>query len=72
MHTTAHRTVRPLLGLMQPPTLAPRRRPAAQQQRAQLVGLEVAESSFGEWLAAGGDRRSTTRTNGTHVLAQRK
>lgn len=31
------------------------------QPRAQLDGLEVKESSFGEWLAAGGDRRSQPR-----------
>lgn len=30
--------------------------------RATLRGLEVRESSFGDWLAAGGDRRTQPRT----------
>jgi hypothetical protein len=29
--------------------------------RAELAGLEVKDSSFDEWLAAGGDRRSRPR-----------
>lgn len=61
MLTTTHRTVRPLPARAQPPMLAPVRRAAAHQQRAQLDGLEVRESSFGEWLAAGGDRRVHSR-----------
>ena len=32
-----------------------------QQPRASLDGLEVHESSFGQWLEAGGDRRSQPR-----------
>lgn len=59
MQPTSHRTVRPVIA--QPPMLSPVRRVATQQPRAQLVGLEVAESSFGEWLAAGGDRRTQPR-----------
>jgi hypothetical protein len=38
-----------------------KQRSAAQPLRAQLDGLEVQESTFGEWLAAGGDRRSALR-----------
>jgi hypothetical protein len=34
--------------------------------RADLAGLEVKDSSFDEWLAAGGDRRSRPR-----VVAER-
>jgi hypothetical protein len=32
-------------------------------ERASLHGLQVQESSFGEWLSAGGDRRVTKRTS---------
>lgn len=39
--------------------------PQAQQARATLEGLEVRESSFGQWLAAGGDRRTQPRDDGT-------
>lgn len=45
------------------PTLA--RRPEARRgdpTRASLEGLEVSESSFGEWLKAGGERRGPQRT----------
>lgn len=63
MQATTHRTVHPLPARSQPPMLAPLRRAAALQQRAQLDGLEVRESSFGEWLAAGGDRRAHARGN---------
>lgn len=34
---------------------------APQQPRASLDGLEVRESCFGQWLEAGGDRRSQSR-----------
>lgn len=43
----------------QPPLL--QRRRAIALPRAQLDGLEMRESTFGEWLAAGGDRRSHMR-----------
>ena len=36
----------------------------AAPQRASLDGLEVRESSFGEWLEAGGERRSLQRADG--------
>jgi hypothetical protein len=38
-------------------------RKSAQPQlpRATLNGLEVAESTFGDWLAAGGERRTKPR-----------
>jgi hypothetical protein len=63
MQATTHRAVRPLPARSQPPMLAPVRSAASLQQRAQLDGLEVRESSFGDWLAAGGDRRSHARGN---------
>lgn len=59
MQPISHRTVRPVIA--QPPMLSPVRRRATQQPRAQLDGLVVVESSFGEWLAAGGDRRTQPR-----------
>ena len=33
----------------------------AEHQRAQLDGLEVRPSGFGEWLEAGGERRKERR-----------
>lgn len=39
-------------------TVRPTNRPT---ERASLRGLEVQESDFGAWLAAGGDRRSAAR-----------
>lgn len=38
------------------------------QPRANLDGLEVSESSFGEWLQAGGDRRGQTRDAETEPM----
>lgn len=63
----AHRTVRPLshTAALALPAL---RRFGAQPLRAQLDGLEVRESSFGEWLAAGGDRRSQPRAEKPRML----
>lgn len=40
------------------------------QPRASLEGLEVAESSFGQWLEAGGDRRSQPRQDGKRADTQ--
>ena len=57
---TAHRSFRPL-----PAALAQSLQQTARLGRAQahasLDGLEVRDSSFDEWLAAGGDRRSRAR-----------
>lgn len=36
--------------------------------RANLDGLEVSESSFGEWLQAGGDRRGQRRDAETEPM----
>lgn len=36
---------------------------------APLDGLEVRESSFGEWLAAGGERRLLPREPDAHALS---
>ncbi len=46
-----------------PPSPLPlgRPKPNAAQPRATLDGLEVQESNFGQWLAAGGDRRARAR-----------
>lgn len=38
------------------------------QPRASLDGLEVSESSFGEWLQAGGDRRGQQRDAETEAM----
>jgi|GEM_PF-6717935 len=38
------------------------------QPRANLDGLEVSESSFGEWLQAGGDRRGQRRDAETEPM----
>jgi hypothetical protein len=44
--------------------LRPKQTPSNPQPRATLEGLEVQESSFGQWLAAGGERRSLARPEG--------
>jgi hypothetical protein len=42
--------------------------PSNSQPRANLDGLEVSESSFGEWLQAGGDRRGQRRDAETEPM----
>jgi hypothetical protein len=56
----AHRTFRPLSAalaksLQSVPAIV------RGQSRVELAGLEAKDSSFDEWLAAGGDRRSRPR-----------
>lgn len=46
-------------------TLQPASRPATPPSRASLEGLEVQESCFGQWLAAGGERRTRPREDST-------
>ena len=51
---------RPLL----PTGRAPKTHVNRLPHRVRLRGLDVLESSFGEWLEAGGDRRRSVRVNG--------
>jgi hypothetical protein len=61
----AHRTFRPLSAALAQ-SLQSLPAIVRGQSRAELAGLEVKDSSFDEWLAAGGDRRSRPR-----VVAER-
>lgn len=56
MFSTKQPVVAPL-----PPALREARAAASLRQRAGLEGVEVTEVSLSEWLAAGGDRRKTSR-----------
>lgn len=58
-------TNKPLSPYLPTLTLRPKQAAAhALQPRATLEGLEVRESSFGQWLEAGGDRRTQPREDG--------
>ncbi len=57
---TAHRSFRPLPAALAK-SLQQTARLGLAQTRSDLEGLEVRDSSFDEWLAAGGDRRSQSR-----------
>ena len=69
---TAYKPTRPL-----PPTLyraaAIEAQSAGRHQCPPLTGVEIHDSSFGEWLDAGGDRRARPRTGPTTAadIAQR-
>jgi hypothetical protein len=62
---TSHRSFRPLPAALAQ-SLQQHARLGRAQARAELEGLEVRDSSFDEWLAAGGDRRAQPR-----VIAER-
>jgi hypothetical protein len=57
---TTHRSFRPLPAALAQ-SLQQNGRLGRAQARAELDGLEVRDSSFDDWLAAGGDRRSQPR-----------
>ena len=63
----AHSTMRAMNAKSLPPArpghtlLHSAARPNSAPTRATLEGLEVQESCFGQWLAAGGERRSRPR-----------
>jgi hypothetical protein len=57
---TTHRSFRPLPAALAQ-SVQQNARLGRAQARAELDGLEVRDSSFDDWLAAGGDRRSQPR-----------